>query len=148
MNENTDNAQANEEQFLYAKILAFGMYIGLGLLLATFFLYASGIMSPAVPLEALDNYWNLDSHHYMEAIEKDHLQMGRLCNGWSWCRLLGKGDYVNFIGIAILASVTIFCFLAIVPALLRKGDKVYAVIALLEAAILSLAASGILAVGH
>lgn len=148
MNEHSNSAEANEEQILYARLLAKGMYIGLVLLLATFFLYATGIVAPAVPLDALDNYWALDSHHYMEGIEADHLHLGHLCTGWSWVKLLGKGDYLNFVGIAILASITILCFLAIVPTLLRKGDKVYAAIAVLEAVVLALAASGILAVGH
>ena len=44
--------------------------------------------------------------------------------------------------------MTIVCFLGIVPTLVRKKDKAYVVMALLEVAILTLAASGILAVGH
>jgi hypothetical protein len=62
--------------------------------------------------------------------------------------MLKYGDFINFIGIAILAGTTIFCYLAIVPLLLKSNDKVYAVLALLEAIVLALAASGILAVGH
>ena len=57
------------------------------------------------------------------------------------------GDFINFIGIALLAGVTIVCFLAIAPVLWKNGDKWYACFALLEALILGLAASGILSVG-
>jgi hypothetical protein len=74
--------------------------------------------------------------------------MGHLVTGWLWVKLLGKADYLNFSGIAILSLITIICFLAIIPTLLRKGDKVYATVAFLEAVILALAASGILAGGH
>jgi hypothetical protein len=38
--------------------------------------------------------------------------------------------------------------LAIIPTLLRKKDNAYVAMALLEVIVLSLAASGILAVGH
>ena len=125
-----------------------GMQLGLGILIVTFFLYVLGIVKPAIPLDALDNYWSLDSHHYLEAVEENHLHLGHLALGWSWVKLLGKGDYLNFAGIAILSIITIICFLAIIPTLLKKGDKVYAIVALLEVIILSLAASGLLVVGH
>ena len=148
MNEETKKAEANEEQLLYAKILGKGMLVGLTILLATFFLYATGIIAPAVPHDMLAKYWTMDVHHYMETIEENHLGLGHLVTGWSWVGLLGKGDYLNFVGIVILSAVTILCYIAIIPTLLRKGDKVYAIIALLEVIVLSLAASGLLAVGH
>ncbi len=148
MDEKKVTLNADEEQFLYAKLLGYGMLIGLAVLLLTFLLYATGIMEPAIPKDALANYWQHNAHHYLEVVEEEYLHLGRLCDGWAWVRLLGKGDYINFVGIAILSAITILCYLAIIPTLLRKGDKVYAIIALLEALILSLAASGILAVGH
>jgi hypothetical protein len=148
MNDKKNSAEANEEQLLYASILGKGMLVGLSILLATFFLYASGIISPAVPHDMLAKYWSMDVHHYMVAVEENHLRLGHLVTGWSWTRLLGKGDYLNFVGIVILSAITILCYLAIVPTLLRKGDKVYAVVAILEAIILSLAASGLLTAGH
>ena len=62
--------------------------------------------------------------------------------------MLGYGDFINFVGIVILAGITIVCYIAIIPTLLRDNDKVYAGLALVEAVVLGLAASGILAVGH
>ncbi len=148
MNEKANTTKANEEQLIYANILGKGMRIGLVCLLVSFFLYASGIVPPAVPHNVLSKYWNLDVHHYMEAIDKDCLKLGHAVTGWAWVGLLGKGDYLNYVGIAILAAVTIICYLAIIPTLLRKGDNVYAIIAILEVLILSLAASGVLTAGH
>jgi hypothetical protein len=68
--------------------------------------------------------------------------------GWHWVRMLGYGDFVNFIGVAILAGVTILCYIAIIPMLLKRKDFIYAVLALLEVVVLLVAASGIIAVGH
>jgi hypothetical protein len=132
--------EATPEQILYANILAKGMYIGLVILFITFALYAFGIMKPYIPLDQISSYWGYNVHDYLE-----HAKIG---TGWSWVGMLKYGDFVNFIGVAILAGVTIICYLAIVPLLLKSNDKVYAILALLEAIVLAAAASGIIAVGH
>jgi hypothetical protein len=131
---------AGPEQILYASILEKGMYIGLLILFITFALYAFGIMKPYIPLDQVSQYWSTNVH--------DYLEHAHIKTGWSWLGMLKYGDFVNFLGVAILAGVTIFCYLAIIPVLLKNNDKVYAVLALVEAVVLSLAASGVLAVGH
>lgn len=142
------SVEANEEQLLYAKILAAGMYLGLAILLATFFLYMTGIVDPAVPIEELPNYWTLSAHEYLEAINHDFLHRESLVVGWGWVAVLGMGDYLNFVGIALLAAVTIVCYVGILPNLFRKRDWIYGTIAVLEVIILTLAASGIVSAGH
>jgi hypothetical protein len=142
----TDEPHA--EQLLYAKVLEMGMYLGLVVLFITFALYVSGILAPAVPLEQIANYWNLGVHEYLESVNGAYLHLEHPPTGWAWVTMLGKGDYLNFIGIAILGGVTIICYLAIVPTLLRKKDNAYLTMALLEVLVLAMAASGILAVGH
>jgi len=86
------------------------------------------------------NYWSYNVHEYLEH--------AGITAGWAWLGMLKYGDFINFIGVAILAGVTIFCYAAIVPTLLRSKDIAYAIMAVLEVIILSAAASGILAVGH
>ena len=142
------STQVNEEQVLYAKILEIGMYIGLLLLLVTFALYVSGVIAPAVPVEDLPKYWTLNVHDYLEAVNADHLHREHAVTGWAWLSALENGDYLTYLGIALLSAVTIVCYLGIVPTLVRKGDTAYVVMALLEVMILTLAASGILAAGH
>jgi len=144
----TIQATATKEQVLYADILAKGMYVGLLLLFITFALYAFGIMTPVVPLSEISNYWTTSAHEYLEAINHNFLHWDHLPLGWAWFSLLGKGDFLNFLPIAILSGVTIACYLAIVPGLFRRGDTAYAIMAILEAVILAAAASGLLAVGH
>jgi hypothetical protein len=140
--------EAQSEQVLYAKVLEFGMYVGLVVLFITFGLYVSGLMAPAVPHAHVSSYWHLGVHDYLEAVNEHYLQMEHPPTGWAWLTMLGKGDFLNFIGIAILGGITIICYLAIVPTLLRKKDNAYAAMALAEVVVLALAASGILAVGH
>jgi hypothetical protein len=139
--------RATGEQLLYARILAAGMFTGLGTLLVTFALYATGIVEPAVPIHALPEYWGLSAQQHLELINTQYLHREHALTGWWWLSALGQGDYLNFLGIALLATVTIICFLGIIPMLLKKRDWIYAGIALVEVAILALAASGLLRTG-
>ena len=148
MDSEANTQETQSEQLLYARVLEIGMYIGLVILFITFGLYASGILAPAVPLDQVANYWNQGVNEYLEAVNRDHLHLEHPPTGWAWVTMVGKGDFLNFIGIAILGGITIICYLAIVPALLRKKDFAYLAMAVLEVLVLSLAASGVLVVGH
>jgi hypothetical protein len=139
---------APPEQLLYAKVLATGMYTGLGVLLTTFVLYLTGAVEPAIPIDRLPDLWQLDVERYLEAVNVQFLHHDHLLTGWGWVEVIGHGDYLNFVGIAVLSLVTLVCFLRIIPTLLRKHDYAYAVIAVLEVVILALAASGLLVVGE
>lgn len=70
-------------------------------------------------------------------------------DGWDWIYMLKNGDFLNFIGIVLLAGMTILCFLvALLPAYLKQKDWPYFALVIFECAVLVLAASGILKVGH
>ena len=142
------SGEADADQLLYASILAKGMYLGLALLLVTFVLYLTGAMQPGIPIEELPRLWTLSAHEYLEAVNHDFLHRPEVVDGWRWMALLGMGDYVNFIGIALLSAVTIVCYLGVLPSLLRKKDWIYSAIAVLQVVVLVLAASGLVAVGH
>lgn len=138
-NKSNTSLEATPEQLLYAKILEFGMFIGLLILLITFVLYAFGIMDPYIPLDKISGYWHMNVH--------DYLEHAKIQAGWAWVGMIKYGDFVNFIGIAILAGVTIICYAAIVPTLLKNKDTVYSIIAILEVIVLTAAASGIIGAG-
>jgi len=131
---------ASPEQELYANLLAKGVYLGLVCLLVTFAIYVSGLIPPYIPLEDLPHYWSMPV--------TDYLREADVGTGWSWISKLGCGDFLNFIGVAFLGGITIICYAAIIPGLIKRGDKTYALLALIEVIILTVAASGILAVGH
>ncbi len=137
----------HHEQIIYANILEKGMFLGLGGLFITFGLYVFGIIPSAIPLTEVSRYWSQDAHSYLMAINHDFLHLEHLPTGWTWLTLLGRGDFCNFLSIAILAGLTIFCYLAIIPSLLKKKDTAYTLMTIVEILILGLAASGILAVG-
>jgi hypothetical protein len=131
--------QATPEQLIYANLLEKGMYLGLLILLVTYLLYVLGIMKPYIPVNDIPKCWTMGVN--------DYLHHCNIQSGWAWTGMLSYGDFINFVGIAMLAGVTIICFLRIVPVLWKEGDKLYALFGLLEALILGLAASGILSGG-
>ena len=134
-----DKAKASEEQIAYANILNIGMWFGLAVAIITFIIYMSGVLPTFVPIEDLPKYWGMTA--------KDYIHHLGAPTGWGWAPLVGKGDYLNFVGIAMLAGLTIVCYLKILPILIRKKDTPYVIIAIVEIAVLALAASGILKSG-
>jgi hypothetical protein len=144
----SSTGEADEDQLVYASLLAKGMYLGLAILLVTFVLYMTGVVQPGIPIEELPRLWTLSAHEYLETVNHEFLHRPEVVDGWGWVALLGMGDYLNFVGIALLSAITIVCYMRILPNLLRKKDLIYATIAALEIVVLTLAASGIVAVGH
>jgi hypothetical protein len=123
------------EQNLYARWLDAGTRAGFVALIVTFLIYVLGLMDPHVPPQELARHWGLPVDRYLEATGAP--------TGWGWLKFLGKGDYLNFVGIAALASVTVFCYARIIPVL----PRVQAVLAALQIVVLLLAASGLVS-GH
>jgi hypothetical protein len=134
-----DKLKATEEQLAYAKLLDKGMKVGLLVLIITFVIYLTGILAPHIPVNDLPKYWVLPVYSYLE-------QTG-IHPGWAWLGMLGKGDFLNFTGIAFLAAVTLVCYLRIIPILFKNKDTIYGIIAIIEVLVLGLAASGLLRAG-
>ncbi len=132
----SDKARVSEEQITYANVLNIGMWLGFAILCVTFLLYVFGVLPSFVPIEDLSKHWGKKVHQFNHDLHAP--------TGWGWLSLVSKGDYLNFVGIAMLAGLTIVCYLAILPSLLRKKDMPYVVIAIVEILVLTLAASGIL----
>ena len=134
-----DNIHASSEQTAYADLLFYGGWLGLTLMVITYVLYVSGIITPHVPLEQMPELWSKPVSHYLE--------VASVPTGWGWSSLLSTGDFLNFIGIVLLAGLTIICYLRVIPSFFRSGDKVMGFIAVTEVLVLMLAASGIVGGG-
>jgi len=123
------------EQRIYARWLEIGTRVGLAMLVAGFAVYVFGVLDPHVPREELARLWTLPVDHYVAAAGAP--------TGWDWLRHVGKGDYLNFVGISVFASMTVVCYARIVPTLLAEGDRLQAGLALTQTLILLAAASGL-----
>jgi hypothetical protein len=129
----------SQEQIIYANLLLMGMLAGIVVLIVTYVIYLTGILTPHVDMHVIAANWGKGVHEYRQITHSP--------NGWGWLALLGKGDFVNYIGFAFLGVMTIVCYLVLVRGYARKKDWIFAFISVLEILVLCLAASGLLGGG-
>ena len=139
MSDKQNQSKPMKEQMIYANILQIGAWTGIFLLITTYALYVFGVLPPHVELATVPQYWGQGVHAFVEGAGAP--------TGWTWLGLLGTGDYLNFIGLALLALLTIVCYLVLIPGFIRRKDWVYAIICIAEVVVLSVAASGVLGSG-
>jgi hypothetical protein len=125
-----------EDNAAYARCMAIGTALAMALIVIECVAYVSGALSPYVPLEELPRLWGMSM--------KEYLLAARVPAGWGWLALAGRGDYVNFIGIALLAGVTVACYLTVFRRYLARRDRVFAALAAAQLLLLLAAASGLL----
>ena len=123
-------------QLRYATTLFYLAIASFIIMLVTYFLYVFGVTTPLVPLDEMPKLW---VHRSAEYLARAHIPQG-----WGWIKLLNKGDMANFIGIALLASVTLICYVQLVWSFVKSKEKIMVAIAVLEIIVLVTAASGIL----
>lgn len=128
------------EQVRYAEWLRWTSGIGLAVLAAAFVLYVAGVLPPLIPFEQLPQAWKLSS--------REMIQHYALKGGWSWIHSLGSGDMLNLLGIAILSGCSAFPLLAVTGIYLKRRDWTFALLCLLQVAVLALAASGLIGTGQ
>jgi hypothetical protein len=123
-------------QEIYARWLDIGTKAGFAVSMIGMLVYLSGIVAPFIPMTELTARWRLPVGRF--------LALTGAPTGWGWVHLLGYGDYLNFAGIALFASLTTVCYLRILPVLLAHRDRLYALIAAAQILVLLAAASGLL----
>jgi hypothetical protein len=120
------------EQTIYARWVDAGTRIGFGILFLSFLAYVLGALDSHVPPHELPLLWGLPVDHYVAAANAPI--------GWGWLAFVVKADYLNYIGVALLASVTLAAYARIVPVLLGRGERLRAAIAALQVVVLVVAA--------
>jgi hypothetical protein len=124
----------------YALWLKWGTRAGMLLLILGFFAYVTDLIGSHVPLERIPELWHRPAADLLAEIG--------LRPGWGWAELAHRSDMAILLGIGVLASCSIPCLAAVIPIFLARGERAFAAICVLEIAVLALAASGVLSVGH
>ena len=130
----TKEAARRAEQETYARWLLWGTRIGFAALVVTYFLYVSGIVAPAIPVEKLPAIWGLPLDEYLAETHAP--------TGWSWVARIGNGDLLNLAGVAVLAASTLACYLRVLPIFVRTRERAFVAIAIAEIVVLLAAAVG------
>lgn len=126
-------------QIRYANVLSTGAWLGILLMMITYFIYATGMVSPHVEVAMVTRNWDKGVDEFLRITRTPH--------GWGWLALLYKADFLNFIGLVLLAVLTMICYLFLIVGFKKEKDWVYFAISVLEVAVLAVAASGILGTG-
>lgn len=134
-----ESLKASREQIIYANLLIIGVWVGIIILVTTYAIYVTGILPAHIEINFIPTVWGKGVNEYLEMTHSPH--------GWGWLFLLGKGDFLNYIGLVLLALMTILCYLVLVRGYIRQKNWIFAIIAVLEIVVLSVAASGILGSG-
>lgn len=127
------------QQITYANILFWGAWGGILLMTLTYIIYLAHILPPHVDVNLVVQNWHKGVAEYREITNSPQ--------GWNWLFLLNKGDFINFLGIAFLALLTMICYIVLFFGYVKKKDKIYATIVIAEILVLALAASGLLGSG-
>ena len=139
LTQNDKDLKPMPEQIAYANILFIGAWSGIVLMMVTYILYVSGIMSPHVDILVITQNWNKGVDEFLKIINAPH--------GWGWVTLLNKGDFLNYLGLVFIAVLTIICYIFLIIGYGKRNDWAYFAICLIEVLVLATAASGILGSG-
>lgn len=131
--------EVSRQQTRYANILQICSWAGIGLMVITFLLYMSGVLSPVIKPSELPLYWGMNVHEYASATQA--------ASGWMWMKQINHADYLSLIGLAFLGLVSMLGYLSLLPGYLRKKDIPYVTMVGLEIIVICLAASGFVHVG-
>ena len=68
--------------------------------------------------------------------------------GSDWLRFLRYGDYLNVLAIAGFSILSLICTARVVPAFLRSGERLHALLAALQVLVLAAAALNLFPGAH
>ena len=122
----------HDPQELYARWLEHGARATFVFAFATLVLYLAGVLPPLLPLDELPRLWTLSA---AEMMREAHAP-----GGWSWLHFVRYGDYLNVLGISLFALLALVCTARVVPAFWRSGERMQALLALLQVLVLLAAA--------
>ena len=123
------------EDRIIARWIELGTHVAFTILVLSFAIYALGILDPLVPMQDLVRLWQLPVDRFVAETGAP--------TGWGWLRLLGKGDYLNLLGVAVFVLITVAAYARMVPLFLREAKREQALFAFLQVVVLLAAASGV-----
>jgi hypothetical protein len=114
--------------------------IGLFLLFAMFVIYATGFVTSEVPISEVPDYWSLSASELAEVTGTR--------GGWGWIETIASGSTLALAALVFFPASTIVLIVIAGFLYLRNKVPAYAAICFFEAAVLLVAAAGIIGAGH
>ena len=123
-------------QAVYARVMRWISTAALITMAVVFVLYIMDVLPSRLDVEEIARHWHSSSDVFHQRLES--------YTGWQWLRCLAYADALSMGTIAVLAATTPVCLLVVGVAYARNKNRVYAVMAVVQTAVLALAASGLL----
>ena len=131
--------QIESSQLSYATLLVQLVRVNLVAMSVLFLLYATGWVPAAIPIGEVPMYWTLSASTYATTVG--------VATGWQWIYSLGDSGVLAFVGTVLFPVTTTIAALAAAALFARDRVTVYSLIALAEAVVLVIAATGVIAGG-
>ncbi len=116
----------------YAAMVGWLVSISLSALVAAFALYASGLLPSSLPVHAIPDLWHLSAAEYAAVTHR--------ATGWAWIAQITDGRYLVYLTLVLFPAGTMLIVAIASPLYLNARAPLMALIALVEAAILLVAA--------
>ena len=118
----------HDAQDHYARWLDVGTRIVFVFATVALVLYLTGVVPAFIPLEEVVRLWTLPADELRRAAHAPA--------GLEWLRFLHYGDYLNVLAIAGFSLLSLVCTARVVPAFLRSGERLHALLAALQVLVL------------
>ena len=131
--------QIEPAQLSYATLLVWLVRAGLIAMSGFFLVYATGWVPAAIPIGEVPAYWAMNASTYAAT--------AGVPIGWQWIHYLGDGGVLAFVGAILFPVSATIAALAAAALFARHRVAVYSLIALAEAVVLVIAATGVVTGG-
>lgn len=128
----TTHSKKADPQETYARWLQASQRLAFAFGLVALALYLAGVLAPLVPFDRLPSLWTMPAAQLLHEANAP--------SGWGWVRYLGYGDYLNVLAIAVFSLLSAVCVARVIPTFLKSGERVQAVLAVLQVIVLLAAA--------
>ena len=128
------------EQALYARWLARGTKLSLVAMVLGYAVYVMGWLPAAMPPAEVARRWGLSAAEYVASSGAGA--------GWGWVQRLPDAQSLALGGVALLAACSLPALIGLVRAFRARGDTRCVMLAAAQVAVIVLAASGLVALGH
>ena len=121
-------AMTRDAQEHYARWLEVGTRVVFVFATVALALYFTGLVPAFIPLEEVVRLWTLPADELRRAAHAP--------GGSEWLAYVYYGDYLNLLAIAAFSLLSLVCTARVVPAFLRSGERLHALLAALQVLVL------------
>ncbi|MFQ5559501.1 MAG: hypothetical protein ACE5FU_02805 [Nitrospinota bacterium] len=130
----TEGSNEKEEQKRYARVLDLSAKTGFLGVVLSYMIYLFRILPEKISSDEMQKIWSFGPEYYI-TVSGAGRESG-------WLGLVAYSDFLLFVPIIFLSSVTTWCYLSILPVFLKKREFLFAGICFAEILVFVFAAFG------